>query len=66
MATAQALSSAADFAALRVQGRFSRSSLLNAALQHLQPDELSVVLDIDMSVQPDFFQHARAFAVPGE
>ena len=44
---------------------FSRSAALNAAWSRLSPDEIGVVLDIDMRVTAQYFSHARAFAQTG-
>lgn len=56
--------SSPDIQVLTVDAPFSRSLKLHTAFKFLDPEELGVVLDIDMVVLPQYFEHARAFAAP--
>ena len=45
---------------------FSRPLALNKAADLLKPNELAIVLDIDMRVSKNFFVHCRTFSIPGK
>jgi hypothetical protein len=50
---------------VRVNATFSRALAKNAAYGNVTADEMSVNLDMDVRVGPQFFSHARAFSDPG-